>query len=103
MQERQAVLTLAAARLRGERSNVPRDSAVLYEAEKIGNNSAALNSGASSVSGGTFESDTGGTFNPLRYFGKVKWTFFRKGKWTCGKDESECAGANGRGSFAVGS
>ena len=23
-----------------------------------------------------------GTFNPLRSFGKVKWTFFRKGKWT---------------------
>ncbi len=69
------------ASLRGERSNVPRDNAALYEAEEIGNKSAvfsetrvqqnrqqqysvfgnkgvALDSGASSVSGGTFESDT---------------------------------------------
>ena len=73
-----------AASLRGERSNVPRDNAALYEAEEIGNKSAAfsetrvqqnrqqqysvfgnksvaLNSGARSVSGGTFESDTDGT------------------------------------------
>lgn len=35
---------------------------------------AEKNSGSISVSGGTFESDTVGTFNPLRSFGKVKWT-----------------------------
>lgn len=74
--------------MRGERSNVPRDNAALYEAEEIGNKSAAfsetrvqqnrqqqysvfgnksvsLDSGASSVSGGTFESDTGGTFESI--------------------------------------
>ena len=31
-----------AASLRGERSNVPRDNAALYEAEGIGNNNTAF-------------------------------------------------------------